>query len=232
MGKTAKNAKTRTPRPSRQWLLYGAAAGATVVAGGALLIANGQSGDRQDEPSGASDPGVAQQGAGSSPFVAPSTGATKSPAPHVAMPPLRAVTKLPQTAAERLAAAKQAGADDIKPKRPLIRPESKGADVRVVEKGSVQKGGKVLRTVSAHADLTGYGELAWVADNGVPVGEARCSQTFRLSNEETGKERPTLMICWRTSDERSVYTVSVNVNGRPSKKESAAAIDKAWKALG
>jgi hypothetical protein len=102
----------------------------------------------------------------------------------------------------------------------------------VSESGSLPKDRRTLRVVSARGDLTGSKELLWVADGGHPVGNARCSQKFRFNAKSAVTEKPTLLICWRTSAIRSVYTVAVNLDGRPSEKASVATIDKVWAELG
>jgi hypothetical protein len=220
-------------RVPRRWLVSGAAAGAIVVAGGSLLIANGKSESRPGETTGAAQLQSVPRTTG--PDWATVTEGPLRPsrgAPYVSLPAMHPITALPQKADERLDAAKKAGAHDIKPQHPVIRAEGAGLDVKVSENGDVRKGGKMLRVVSAHGDLTGYNELAWVADAGRPFGDADCSQNFRLSNEQVPKVRPTLMVCWRTSAKRSAYTVSVDLKGHPSKTEAVGAIDKAWKSLG
>jgi hypothetical protein len=118
-------------------------------------------------------------------------------------------------------------------KRPLVLP-AKTLDpsaVTVTNSGSPQSG-TTLRVISARGDLTGQREIAWVADDGKKVGDARCSQTIQLSPDVKPARKPTLMICWRTSATRSVVTVMVNLAGHPSAEGSVAALDKRWAALG
>nr|WP_296066519.1 hypothetical protein [uncultured Actinoplanes sp.] len=98
--------------------------------------------------------------------------------------------------------------------------------------GDIRTKKATLRVVSARADLSGQRELAWVADEGEPVGGAHCTQKIQLSNNPKPKVRPSLLICWRTSAERSAYTVAVDLNRTPSKAASVAALDKAWSELG
>jgi hypothetical protein len=116
-------------------------------------------------------------------------------------------------------------------KKPLSRPGPPAApikDLKVSEKGDVAKDRKMIRLVSARSDLTGQRELAWVAGEGEKVGKARCTKTIKLSNNAKARERDNLLLCWRTSAEKSVYTVMVDLSGKPSKKESVAAIEKQW----
>ena len=106
------------------------------------------------------------------------------------------------------------------------------AAVTQTQSGTLRTDGRMMRVVSARQDLTGLRELAWVADRGVPVGDARCSQRFRFVAGAPATEKPTLLICWRTSAAKSVYTVAVAAEGRPSTAASVAAIDARWTAMG
>jgi len=114
--------------------------------------------------------------------------------------------------------------------RPPIHPNA-SVEPTISESGSPTDR-RTLRVVSARGDLTGSRELLWVADGGHAVGKARCSQRFRFSPDAAVSEKPTLLICWRTSATRSVYTVAVDLDGRPSEKASVATIDKVWAQLG
>jgi hypothetical protein len=116
-------------------------------------------------------------------------------------------------------------------KQPLPPAGGTAASVSNVTVTRTGKPGNSLKVVSAGQDLTGYRELAWVADEGEAVGDARCTSTIRLSNAAEPRERPTLLLCWRTSATKSVYTVAVDSKGRPSKKASVAAIDERWAKL-
>lgn len=117
--------------------------------------------------------------------------------------------------------------------RPL--PTIAGADAVAeadVTTSTVKRGGERLKIASARADLTGYRELGWIVGKGEKVGNAHCTKKIKLSADEAVREHPTLLICWRTSAQKSVYTVAVKINGVPSKKLSAAAIGKEWARLG
>jgi hypothetical protein len=103
--------------------------------------------------------------------------------------------------------------------------------VDVSASGTLAKDKKTFKVVSAHGDLTGQRELRWVADAGHAVGKARCTQNFRFNPQSKPSVRPTLLICWRLSPTKSVYTVLVDLSHKPSAKASAAAIDKAWRAM-
>ena len=137
-----------------------------------------------------------------------------------------------QRLSEARTAASRAGTTIRNPMPPAKGGPVAAADVSTTVSGDVRKDGHSLRVVSAHSDLTGQRELAWVADDGEKVGDARCSQTFKLSNNVTAKKHPTLLVCWRTSATRSVYTVAVDVKGHPSTETSVAALNETWAKLG
>jgi hypothetical protein len=118
---------------------------------------------------------------------------------------------------------------------PTVRraiPQVRSDEAMTVENYGSAKKGNTLKVVAARTNLTGQRELAWAADAGEQVGEARCTQNFRLSNETDSRERPTMLLCWRLSDVRSVYTLAVDIHGRPVKQTSVDALDKAWAKLG
>ncbi|WP_436527524.1 hypothetical protein [Actinoplanes sp. HUAS TT8] len=103
--------------------------------------------------------------------------------------------------------------------------------VRRVEIGSVQKDKHLMRIVSSKQDLSGYAELAWVADNGEPHGDANCSRMIQVSDSPP-KAKPTLLICWRLTPKKSVYTVAVDLRTNPTAKASVTALDREWKRMG
>jgi hypothetical protein len=135
------------------------------------------------------------------------------------------------TTAERIAAARAAAAKDGFPiQRPLAAAQS--GPVTVTNSGSLMRDGATLRIITAKYDLTGQRELAWAADGGEPVGNAHCTQNFHFSNNGTARERPTMLLCWLTSAGKSVVTVAVTKQGRPSTAASVATIDQQWAKLG
>jgi len=118
------------------------------------------------------------------------------------------------------------------PRRPAYTGPTVPATQITEEKvGDIRKDRSDMRIVSARGNLTGQGALAWVVDDGEKVGHAHCTQKIQLSNNPKPKVRPTLLLCWRTSATRSVYTLAVNLDGPPSKKASIAALEKAWAKL-
>jgi hypothetical protein len=145
-------------------------------------------------------------------------------------------TARPKTTKELIAAARELAS---KPNNQVRRPlpprngNTVGDDeVTVTDTGSLERDKATLRVVSARADLTGQRELSWVANAGERLGGARCTQKIRLSAGAAALVKPTLLLCWRTSADKSVYTLAVNVAERPSKKASVAALDKEWSKLG
>lgn len=144
-------------------------------------------------------------------------------------------TPRPSTTAEQIAAARSAAATATNQvRRPMSPADARVATVQDTEvtTSTVRRGGETLTVKSARQDLTGYAELRLAADEGKKVGNARCTNKIRASAGAPATERPTLLLCWRTSAQRSVFTLAVKVTGRPSQAASVAAIDKAWAKLG
>lgn len=169
----------------------------------------------------------------------PATAAAAPSAGPAASAPASAVTPRPSTTAERIKAMKgraaKAAADgsQVRQPRPNIAggPRVAAEDLTIRESGSLREDGRTLRVVSARTDLTGQHELAWIADEGEPVGAARCTQNIQLSNNPEPRVRPTFLLCWRTSAKKSVYTTMVDLKKAPSKRDSVAALARAWAAL-
>ncbi|WP_250007120.1 hypothetical protein [Actinoplanes sp. M2I2] len=150
------------------------------------------------------------------------TTAAASRAPEREIQSLMEAGDVSRAVAEKWAAARRANVEaGTTVRRPLV-----GGGGVVNDADVVVRTVDGIRVVSADQDLTGQRELGWVADRGVPVGTSRCSQTFRLSRDEPARKRPTLLVCWRVSADRSVFTVATGAE--PSKRGSVALIDKVW----
>ncbi|GIM97774.1 hypothetical protein [Paractinoplanes toevensis] len=132
---------------------------------------------------------------------------------------------------KRIKAAREAAAKARNPVRHARTAASVAApergNVTVTNTGSLKEGGS-MRVVSAPYDLTGQREMLWIAEPGRRVGDARCTSTIQLSNEGEPAERPTLLLCYRTSAKKSVITVAVVPTGRPDAAKSVAALDQQW----
>ena len=101
----------------------------------------------------------------------------------------------------------------------------------VTDLGSMPKDHHTLRIVSARGNLTGQRELKWAADTGHAVGAARCTKNFRIGNQPSASVKPTMLLCWRLSPSRSVYTVAVDVDHPPSEQASVSKINEVWAQL-
>ncbi|MCM4083776.1 hypothetical protein [Paractinoplanes hotanensis] len=109
---------------------------------------------------------------------------------------------------------------------------SRTAAAALVNRHDEDAAGGTIRVTSARFDLTGEPELALVGDKGWRVGRARCTRTVRNSPGDRPRAAPSTMVCWRVSPERSVITVAVTGQGRPSSRESVAALVREWARLG
>ncbi|WP_426507940.1 hypothetical protein ACPPVO_56410 [Dactylosporangium sp. McL0621] len=95
------------------------------------------------------------------------------------------------TSEQRIGAARSAAARASNNVRPPLPPAPGGASASASVNETTGPGGTTLRIVSAHADLTGQRQLAWVADAGHAVGDALCTQDFRLSAGRRSRTSPT-----------------------------------------
>jgi hypothetical protein len=90
-----------------------------------------------------------------------------------------------------------------------------------------------IRILSAQRDLTGERELSLAADQGRPVGQGiKCTTKVRVSTGAGSSSRPTTLLCWRTSESRSVVTMAVVPSGEPPMRSSVAIIGEEWARLG
>ncbi|HEX8344216.1 MAG TPA: hypothetical protein VF657_05665 [Actinoplanes sp.] len=179
------------------------------------------------------DPATSPSESTAASTAATSPSAAASASPRSATPRPAASPSLPPEVAKRIAAARRAAEKDGVPVlRPVPQATADVAEVKVANTGSLKEDKQTMRLVSGRGDLSGQKELAWVADDGQVVGSSRCSQTFKLANNTKPERKPNLLICWRTSATKSVYTVAVDLDGDPSEQKSVAAIDAEWKRLG
>ncbi len=153
-----------------------------------------------------------------------------SPTPSPSPSPSPSVSS--QSAAQRIKDARENAAKNGVPlMRALPAVTVPAEDITVTNSGSLESSAGTLRTISARGDLTGQRELAWVSDDGTPYGDAHCTQTLHFANNSTPSLKPTLMLCWRTSASKSVVTVLVRLQSKPTMEAAVAALDKRWKQM-
>jgi hypothetical protein len=209
-------------------------AGLAVLGAGAYLVADGTR--HHDTEPGKSTAITVATG---SPAVTPASGSAAGPLSSATADAVHAPdlgTEPPRNAKEaaaEIAAARAAAAKDGYPVHRGFTPAPNAVQgpVTVTNTGSLRTGG-TMRVVTARHDLSGQRELLWAADDGEPFGDARCTQNFHFSNNVKPRVRPTMLLCWRTSNQKSVVTVAVSRTGRPMKSLSVAEIDRQWAALG
>ncbi|WP_157437396.1 hypothetical protein [Actinoplanes subtropicus] len=231
----------------RRAMAVGGVAGmAVLLGGGAYLVMSGPAGREatvaQDtRPLAPLRQSVSPPPTTGAPASAPtSASVSTSPAPAASSGGRTARTGSPAASEDEAAvrkkimAAREAAAKDGIPlQRPLTAPPGamRAADDTTETTTPLPDGG-VRRMVAARGDLSGDRLMLWAADDGTPVDGARCTQRFHFSGAAPAAVRPTMMLCWRLSDSRSVVVLTITRNGRPSATESAAEIDKQWRKLG
>jgi hypothetical protein len=153
--------------------------------------------------------------------IAPSDRSTQPPAsPVSSSPPVRST----------MSAVRQSASPTPVPSLPSALPSgdpltAQGAGV--TERSFTTAEG-TIRVQSAHYDLTGTQDLALAGDNGRPVGTARCTRNMRFPDDPAVREVPSMLLCWRTSADRSVITMAVAAGGRPSTGRSLELLDREW----
>jgi hypothetical protein len=200
-----------TPRRPWQQRRYqvAAAAGVIAVLGAGALIAHRVGGPREHAV-----PASGQAMSQAVPSI-DSSGSPSGPVPSPSPAPLPSLTESPA---------------------PRTRALTPGVAMSVVpsvsNSGILAKDHHTLRVVTARADLTGQRELAWAADAGHRVGTSRCTQNFRFSADTPAGERPTMLMCWRTSATKSVYAIVVDIDKRPSDRNTVQVINRVWSEMG
>jgi hypothetical protein len=107
------------------------------------------------------------------------------------------------------------------------------AEAEPVEERTELLDNGTIRIMSAQRDLTGQRELSLAADQGRPVGQGiKCTTKVRVSTGAAASARPTMLLCWRTSESRSVVTMAVVPSGEPPTRSSVAIIGEEWARLG
>ena len=186
------------------------------------------------EPSAYRAPSTPSGSAGESGPAAPASGSVSASSRLATAETNRPTTKATAEDSEgirkEIRAAREAAAKDGHPlQRPLGAARATAA---ASETSRTLPDGGIMRVISAKADLSGHRQMLWAADDGKPVNGARCTQNFHFSQNGKAAVRPTMLLCWRISTERSVVVLTVARKGRPSTADSVAAIDREWTKLG
>ncbi|HWS32325.1 MAG TPA: hypothetical protein VN408_06235 [Actinoplanes sp.] len=218
-------------RRRRRWVAGVAGMAAVLGAGAYLATDRIVTTDQTEARDSVAAPIGIPTTAGSPGEPAPAGPATQPTAGAAAALPEETRTPDPRVSSEIEAARKKAAEDGVPVMRPRTsKPRLTAKDVTVKDNGATGTDER-LKVVSAHGDLTDYEEMAWLPDDPDPTGTTDCTHRFQLSSDMAPIERPTLLICWRVSADKSVYTMAINPTGKPSKKASVKAIEKAWAAL-
>jgi hypothetical protein len=91
---------------------------------------------------------------------------------------------------------------------------------------------RTIKVVVGRTDLFGKLDLAWAADRGREVGAARCTANLKLTANSKPSVRKTMLLCWRTSDSLSAYSVIIDFDRTPKDADGVAALQQAWNAAG
>ncbi|BCY13907.1 hypothetical protein L3i22_089950 [Actinoplanes sp. L3-i22] len=117
---------------------------------------------------------------------------------------------------------------DLTPQAEMPSETAAGLVTRRVE--TIKNG--TVRISSARFDLTGQSDLLYAADQGDAAGDGvYCTNRVRFGADEPVAEKAGLLLCWRTSDLRSVVTMAVAVQGTPDPRDCVGIIEQEWAAL-
>lgn len=234
----------RTPRVSTRHAVI-AAVGMAAVLGAGVYAATTIHDDMQDaEVAGENavratgNPDAAPEGVASRMTTSTSDSIDKtfSPTPSASAPSRKTAPSMaPEKATEverEIRAAREAAAKAGHPVQRAPQPTGFTVAQDKIHVWMVKTSDGTIRVTTAKADLTGQEDHLIAADNGKAVGHSRCTRQFRFANGAQVKHIPRLLLCWRTSPDRSVLTLASSRSGAPAEKDSAAVIDKEWVKLG
>ncbi|WP_433295472.1 hypothetical protein ACQP2F_35910 [Actinoplanes sp. CA-030573] len=222
----------------RTKIVAGAVGLAAVLGGGAYLVTDqvmdhrasttGETGALAPLPSpAASSVGTAQPDSVPLASASSSSPSSRGTTPSPSSSSSSAASSSPSDDAVRKARDK-AQRDGVALQRPLTAAGPEPG--KVSERNQAMPNGSI-RIITARFDLTGHRELLWAGDAGKSVGNARCTQKVRFSQSSAPTVQPNLLLCWRTSNHKSVATVLVNQSGHPSTAASVKVIDQEWAKL-
>jgi hypothetical protein len=162
-----------------------------------------------------------------------SSAAPPSPSPSAAPEVTKEPSAVPPEVAKEIDEARRKMAEDGVKVQRAITPSvtTSAADIKVRQKGSLQKGG-IVRIVTARGDLTGQRELAWVSGGIQKYDGVPCSSTIKVSADRPAEKKANLLICWRTSEKKSVISIVVDPDGHPSAEKAVTALDEKWRSMG
>ncbi|GAA2499961.1 hypothetical protein [Winogradskya humida] len=226
-------------RPRRRKQAVAGVAGLAALGVGAFLVTSQLTDNDKTEPRDTAalapvGPAVTGDIATAEPSASESAPASVAASESASAAPAAKVTTSPASVKEQIEAVRKAARQpNNQVRRPLNQPAVpvKDSELKVQATGVLKKDRETLKVVSAKKDLSGQRELSWVADEGEVVGDARCTQKFQFSAGAPVVDKPTLLVCWRTSASKSAYTVAVNLDGKPSTDKSIAALNKEWNAI-
>jgi hypothetical protein len=222
------------PRLNRRRLAVGTAGLAALLGAGAYLVT-----DRlvnETEQTAAQDVTViAPADPAAAPAAPASSGASPAaPIPESSAAPTPQASGSPlsdETVTEILKAREKMEKEGVEVKRPLKKGgAAQAASVEATTEGSLSTGG-IVRMVTAKEDLTGQRELAWVSGGIAKYRGVPCSQTVRFSPDSPPEKKDNLLICWRTSAAKSVISIVVDPDGKPSRAKAVTALEKEWRSM-
>jgi hypothetical protein len=226
---------TRRPGQRRALAAAGVVGLAAVLGGGAYLTTSAIRGNNATttlDTAAIGPAAVATTAPDSPPPSASATAsAVASPTPATST---TATPSVPPEVAEQIKEARENGKKfGVKVMRPVTPTTAAPppADLKETTTGSIAEGG-IVRVMSGHGDLTGQGELGYVAGGISKYRGNECSQTYQFATDLQPKKRQNMLMCWRITAQKSVAAIVVDYKGHPSRDKAAEAIDAQWQRMG
>jgi hypothetical protein len=205
---------------------------AAVLSTGAYFVTDRLTGkDTGPAEVGALAPVVVASGSTGPTSVGPTSGRPSASASVAVSAPASVAPITPELRKQIEAVRRQMAEDGVRVKRPLPGASQEVAGLRTTTQGSLNSGG-IVRMVTARGDLAGQRELAWVAGGTKKYRGVPCSQTVRFSEGAVPQRKANLLICWRTSAKKSVISIVVDPDGRPSREKAVDALEAKWRSMG
>jgi hypothetical protein len=227
---------TRRPGQRRAMAAAGVVGLAAVLGGGAYLTTTAIRGNNATTTldAAAIGPATVATTVPDSPPASASAPASAAASASVTPPASSATPSVPPEVAKQIKEARENGKKyGVKVMHPVI-PKTAAplpSDIRESTTGSIEDGG-VVRVISGHGDLTGQGELAYVAGGISKYRGNECTKTYKFATDLKPKKRQNMLMCWRITAQKSVAAIVIDYKGHPSKDKAAEVINAQWRRMG
>jgi hypothetical protein len=159
--------------------------------------------------------------------TAPGAGTPATPAPSTPT-----VKRSKEEVDREIAAARASAAAGGHSVQRVLEPAADAVRGEVKDRVVPIKGGTV-RITTAYFDLTGHPQALIAGDKGRAVEDGvRCTNNVRFAEGQPPRKRPTVIMCWRMSKERSVVIFMATPKLTPAVGTNLGILRREWRKLG